>query len=137
MNKKIGSTSLILAGLLLVPASQSWAKAQAVYNPDPITVPCALSAEKVRAAVRTGVLGRGWIPTDKGAGVVEARLDKRKHVAVVHIKHSPKTVGILYHSSENLDYSGEGAGATIHHNYNNWIKNIEKDITLNLSKACG
>jgi hypothetical protein len=132
MSSGVAALVLFAAG----PAT-TWAARQPVYHPEPIQIPCALGAEKIRATVRNSVLSRGWVPSDKGAGVVEARIDKKNLVAIVTIAFDAKNVRIRYKSSEGFSYEGEGAGATIHSRYNSWIKNMEKDITLNLSRACG
>jgi hypothetical protein len=131
------SASVAATALLVAVPVATWAATQPVYNPEPIQVPCSMGVEKIRAAVRTGVLGRGWIPTDKGAGVIEAKIDKKNIVAVVTITFDAKTVRIRYKSSEGLSHEGEGTNETIHSRYNGWIKNIEKDITIGLSRACG
>jgi hypothetical protein len=108
-----------------------------VYVPDPIQVPCTLTMQKIRSVVRVGVLGRGWTVKEPGDGVVEARLDKDRYVVIVTITYDPKAVRIQYKDSENLEYEGSGAAATIKRGYNNWIKNIEKDIAVELSRSCG
>ncbi len=131
------SAAIPVALLLTAMPATTWARNPQIYTPDPIQAPCSLSPERVRGAVRSGVLSRGWIPTDKGAGVIEAKLDKGKYVAVVTITYDSRSVRIRYKSSENLGYAAEGNSATIKSGYNGWIKNIERDIAINLSKACG
>lgn len=139
MRRKNVLMSAGAAAFVLLAASPvtTWAARQPVYNPEPIQIPCALGADKIRATIRNSVLSRGWVPSDKGAGVVEARLDKKNLVAIVTVTYDAKNVRIRYKSSEGFSYEGEGAEATIHSRYNGWIKNMEKDITINLSRACG
>ncbi|GEM_PF-326730 len=103
-----------------------------IYEPDPIPIPRAVSTDNARSIVRTALLGRGWIVTNEGPGHMEARLNIRDHVAIVTIRLDDN-VTIRYKSSENLDYSA--TNAEIHGNYNNWIQNIEKDITVALKKT--
>jgi hypothetical protein len=132
--------AVIPAALLLaaVPAPSAAANNPTIYIPAPIQVPCDMSVEKVRASVRAGVLSRGWIPKDMGTGEVEATLDKKgRYLVVIAIHYDVKSVKIEYKSSEGLDYEGSGAEAKIKRGYNSWIRNIEKDISIELSKSCG
>ena len=68
----------------------------------------------------------GWKVTKIKAGLAEARLDIRKHKAVVDIKYDAKTYSITYKSSTNLKYNS--STQTIHPNYNNWIINLDEKI---------
>ncbi|KPK46852.1 MAG: hypothetical protein AMS22_17490 [Thiotrichales bacterium SG8_50] len=126
-----GSAALVLG--LAVPVTSWAARTETMYNPDPIAVPCNnLSNDKIRTAVRESFLGRGWVPTDKGANALEAKLQK-KYEAVVTASWTTKAVTVKYKSSEGLSAEGD----QIHRNYNKWIRNIERDIALKLSRACG
>lgn len=126
-----GAAMLVLA--LVVPTTGWAAKTETIYNPDPIQVPCNnLTNDKIRGVVREAFLGRGWIPTDKGANVLEAKLQK-KYEAVVTASWTTKAVTVKYKSSEGLNAEGD----QIHRNYNKWIRYIERDVALKLSRACG
>jgi hypothetical protein len=120
----------------LVPATAQ-AVNPPIYMPDPILVPCTLTMQKIRSVVRVGVLGRGWTVKEPGEGIVEARLDKDKYVVIVTVAYDAKAVRITYKDSENLEYEGTGPAATIKRGYNGWVKNIEKDIAVELSRSCG
>lgn len=108
-----------------------------IYIPDPILIPCALTAQQVRAVIHEGVSGRDWESRDAGDGAVEARLLKGKYTVTVTITFGAREVHIVYLDSENLEYRGSGAAATIKKGYNGWIRNIEKDIAVRLSRHCG
>jgi hypothetical protein len=126
----------LVFGSLVLPATV-WA-VDPLYNPEPLKIPCAnLNMDKARATIRDSILRRKWLPTDKGKGVMEATYDIRKHQAVVTITYDTKTVKIKYKSSVNLDYKEQDGQQYIHFNYNRWIKNMEQDLKVFLSKACG
>jgi len=75
-----GSAAIVLA--LVVPVTSWAARTETIYNPDPIAVPCNnLSADKIRGVVREAFLGRGWVPNDKGANALAAKLKKAGHPA--------------------------------------------------------
>ena len=137
MNKAKLMFAVFPAVLLLVSSSAVWARTAELYNPSPITAPCALGEGRMKSAIRTSLHGRGWTVHEKGAGVIEGKLNKRTHVAVVTITYAGRQVKIRYKSSENLNYAVEDGKPVIHGNYNKWIKNLERDIDINMSKACG
>ncbi|KIQ50633.1 lipoprotein, partial [Citrobacter rodentium] len=68
-----------------------------------------------------------------GPGVIRARQQSRDHVAEVRITYSATRYDIQYESSLNLLASG----GKIHKNYNRWVRNLDKDIQLNLSAGAG
>jgi hypothetical protein len=135
--KRLLSVVIPCVVLLGVVPEMSIAANPKIYIPDPVQIPCTLTTQKIRSVVRTAVLDRGWIPADKGEGVIEAKLDKDKYVVFVTLTFDAKAVRIAYKSSVNLDYQGTGAEATIKRGYNAWVKNLEKDVAIALSRSCG
>ncbi len=132
--------SLILVALplllLVFVVPVSWARLAPIYNPDPIKAPCKLSADKMKSAIRQALHGRGWTSNDLGPGHMEGKLFKRRHVAIIDIRYDAEQATIRYKSSENLNYEKSGEEELIHGNYNKWIRNIEHDLEVNLSRAC-
>ncbi|HEY0211625.1 hypothetical protein [Acerihabitans sp.] len=63
-------------------------------------------------------------------GIINGRLNPRDHQADIQIVYSATEYKINYIASKNLLADGRGH---IHRNYNNWIKNLDKDIQLNLA----
>ena len=59
-------------------------------------------------------------------GVIRATLHLRTHVAVTEITYNEQVFSIIYVDSTNLDYDG----TSIHKNYNGWIQNLERAISV-------
>ena len=89
------------------------------------------SLEDVRKAIVRAGSRRGWIFSDAGEGKLVGTLTVRKHKATVDVNYSKKAYDITYRESQNLSYNE--AKGVIHSNYNGWISNLVKDITLELS----
>jgi hypothetical protein len=150
------STLIPAASLLLAATAPSAAPQQEMYVPAPIQVPCSMGIDRVRAGVRAGLLRRSWLPSDTGVGSMDATLDKKgKYKVVVTILYDEKSVKIGYKSSDGMQYDPTGTSyptghtspvlnmpastsgkPTIRSGYNNWVRNIEKDIAVELSRTC-
>lgn len=128
--------ALLPAVLLFVASPAAHARAAPLYNPLPIDAPCKLSIDKVKTAVRNAAIARGWAPLEKGSGHIEARLDVRKHTAVVDIRYDTKSVTIKYKTSNVLGHEVVNGVEQIHPNYNGWVQNLEKDIRVHLNNSC-
>lgn len=94
-----------------------------------------VSSGHTEAQVKTAILKAGaqrdWIMNDAGAGVIKARQQNSKHSAEVRITYSATGYSIKYDSSQNL----RASGGKIHKNYNRWVRNLDKDIQVNLASA--
>ena len=127
----------LLLGLAMPCAFADEKKAEAVVNktgiPDVLIIPSAeLSIDDLQKIVQTAVINRGWIPKITNKKTVNCTLDVRgKHKVVVDILLDPKKITIRYVSSENMKY--DPVKKTIHRNYNNWVKNIQTDITKQIA----
>jgi hypothetical protein len=104
-----------------------------VYKPDTINVK-GMSYSKVKQGIRKALFSRGWKMKEIKKGLIRAtytKSSKRTSLkAVVNIHYNRKSVRINYYASEGFSYD-KGAG-TIATRFNSWVKNIEKDIRLNL-----
>lgn len=88
-----------------------------------------LPETRVEAAIFQACLKRGWIPSKKAPGLVEATLHLREHTLVVQISYGDDNYKISYLDSERLDYRKRDDGReTIHKNANTWIKHLSVDI---------
>lgn len=88
----------------------------------------------VEKAIKMSLLGRGWVISSMRPGKVEAKYQRSESVANVLITYSGSRVAIKYVSSANLLYGTDEKGqAVIHHNYNNWVTNLEHDIQRNVA----
>ncbi|EAY1188349.1 hypothetical protein FKY11_03490 [Salmonella enterica] len=85
--------------------------------------------EQVKNAILKAGVQRQWIMSEVSPGVIQARQQNRDHVAEVRITYTATSYDIRYDSSLNLLASG----GKIHKNYNRWVRNLDKDIQVNLS----
>jgi hypothetical protein len=82
------------------------------------------SYDVVQKAIIKACKFRGWIPTVKEKGVIDATLRTRGHIAQINIKFDTTQYSIYYVSSENLSYKN----GKIHKNYNKWIGMLSSTI---------
>lgn len=85
--------------------------------------------DQVKTAILKAGIQRQWVMSEAGPGVIKARQQTRDHVAEVRITYTATSYDIKYDSSLNL----QASGGKIHKNYNRWVRNLDKDIQLNLS----
>jgi len=95
----------------------------------PLATPPGATLEDVGAAVRRAGAGLGWEMQETGPSEMKGTLNLRKHVAVVNIRYTLRSVSIVYVSSENL----KSNGTSIHRNYNNWVNNLRARIQEEVS----
>ncbi|RWR01596.1 hypothetical protein ED28_12400 [[Pantoea] beijingensis] len=92
-----------------------------------------VGAGHTEAQMRTAILKAGiqrqWIMSEAAPGVIKGRQQSRDHVAEISIPYSATSYSINYDSSLNLN----AANGKIHKNYNRWVRNLDKDIQVNLS----
>lgn len=95
------------------------------------TVASGYTKADVKNAILKAGVQRQWIMTEEGSNAIKARQQSRDHVAEVRITYSATSYSITYENSSNLMASG----GKIHKNYNRWVRNLDKDIQVNLSAA--
>lgn len=78
------------------------------------------------AQIQQAAAGLGWETQVVRPGVIRATLHLRTHVAVTEITYNEQVFSIIYVDSTNLDYDG----TSIHKNYNGWIQNLERAISV-------
>ncbi len=108
--------------------------------PSPHLAPAAASSAGIAAAIKMGVADMGWSVVAESAGLIQARLDIRTHMALVTIGFDESNYWIDYQDSSNLGYSASDSvkhrghrkivvkGPRIHQNYNLWIGNLAASI---------
>ena len=95
----------------------------------------ARSSSQVEMAIKNALTKRQWAITHQGPGVFEARYFRREAVANIKITYSKSTVSIVLVSSQNLDQTSDVNGnPTVHQTYMGWVKRLESDIYIELSK---
>ncbi|QMI07128.1 hypothetical protein [Citrobacter sp. RHB25-C09] len=97
------------------------------------TVSAGHTQDQVKNAILKAGMQRKWIMNEAGPGVIKARQQSRDHVAEVRITYTSTSYNITYDSSLNL----QASGGKIHKNYNRWVRNLDKDIQVNLSAGAG
>jgi len=119
--------------IALVSTLTGFGSGTPIYNvvAAPIAPNPAATLDNIGKAVTRAGLQLGWKISSQEPGKAEGVLVLRTHTAVVDITYDTKAFNITYKSSINLDYKPENK--TIHSNYNGWIKNLEKAITVQTS----
>jgi len=84
--------------------------------------------DDVKKAITRAGAGLGWTFQDNGPNALVGTLVLRTHTVVIDVPYSPKSYSIAYKDSTNMNYTG----TSIHSNYNGWIKNLEKNIEVQL-----
>ena len=107
--------------------------AQPIYNVDDAMIVSStnktLSKEDVKSAIIQAGTTRGWVIKENSPGNLVGTLFIRKHMAKIDIQYNEKFYSINYKDSENLSYQN----TLIHKNYNNWVKNLQQDIEIQLN----
>lgn len=129
-------SSMILLALLGPLAA---AAADSVFRPLPIWIPQGLAQDQVKALIAKALVNRGWEAKPVAAGQIEGRLARVSYdpsssdiSVVVLITYDDKDVNISYKDSQGLDY--DQGDATISNQYNRWVRNLEKDIRIFMSR---
>jgi hypothetical protein len=134
MLKIIARLSAVLPLVALLAAPAHAANTAPMYKPDPIQVPAGKGAEAVKKAVRKAFFDKDWEAREIGPGHMQGKHTKagkdKTHVAVVDVHFDARSVRIGYKHSEELNYNKESG--VIHKTYNNWVRNLEKNIRANL-----
>lgn len=128
--------AIVIATLCAAPIAHA-GKQQPVYDPGPISVDCkTFTANDMKKAIKTALLTRKWMPSEKGPGVIAGHLVNRTHIFDVEIKYTARGFDINYIGSENLMYEVEDGQPVIHRNANLWMQNLERDIQLQVAGNC-
>ncbi|HJM83168.1 MAG TPA: hypothetical protein QF720_06205 [Nitrospinota bacterium] len=118
-----------------------------------------ITLEDIRVAIKRAGVSLGWVIKAKKPGLLEGVLLVRRHRAVVKIPYDQDKYSILYEDSQNLFYSSKEeekraykqwkplkltvngirvhrakfSTAVIHHQYNLWVRKLNKEIRIQLS----
>jgi len=155
-------SNMIIAGLalcLLPPAAL--ARSTKLVEPDPVTINCNLSAEKMVEGIRAGGVMRHWKIVGQSPGNAELQYVKgdNKHVITVNVSYATNTFAVTYKDSINLNYrvgedlyfivdedddgvgedSNRGEGEDIryiHPRAVGWMRNLSSDIQGAANNLC-
>ncbi|MBW9461320.1 hypothetical protein FHC49_08125 [Kluyvera sp. EC_51] len=87
------------------------------------------TTDQVKHAILHAGVQREWLMSESAPGTIKATQSTNGHVAIVNINYTSTSYSISYVSSINL----KASGGKIHKNYNRWVRNLDKDIRLNLA----
>jgi len=123
----------IFAGLtvLFLAMALAGCRSAPIHNVKSAPIPATAEVEnlkEVTKAIQRAGIGLGWKMRVKEPGHIIGTLDIRSHQAVVDIKYSKSGYDITYKDSSNLEHSGD----KIHSNYNDWVRNLDRDIQKEL-----
>ncbi len=91
----------------------------------PLYAPEGASLDRIKKGIIRAGFRRDWEIAEVGPGHLVGKVEVRgKHTAIVDIYFDRKAFSIVYKDSKNLNYDGEN----IHSNYNQWVRNLKKDI---------
>ena len=141
MTPKICIHANLYAALLvsaLLPAAVV-ARTVDLVNPEPVTINCSLSPQKMQQAIEAGGSVRNWKVIGKRPGNAELRYIKgnNKHIITVDVGYTRNTFSVQYKDSVNLHYfiNYENV-ARIHPRPVGWMKNLSGDITVAANALC-
>ena len=115
---------LVLAAFLAVLAGCR--SLPQVYNVPRHTVILA-EGKTMRQAILQGGEGRRWVMSETTPGVITGRLTVRGHVVEVKIPYTVDSYAIEYAGSSNMKYNAKKN--RIHPKYNQWVRNLDLNIS--------
>jgi photosystem II stability/assembly factor-like uncharacterized protein len=91
---------------------------------------------QVKKAILTAAETKGWIVNDKGPGKMDATLTVRgKHTIIVLITYTTSSFSINYVDSIDMKYGVKHGEPSIHPFYNDWVKELEETIAIELKQV--
>ncbi|OUR75883.1 hypothetical protein A9Q83_16030 [Alphaproteobacteria bacterium 46_93_T64] len=129
LQKKSLKTVVILAATLALAACVS----KPIYNVESrsFTSEAKLPIATIQQKIKLIGADRGWTFQDVTPGHMIGSVGTAKHNAKVDLNYTETTFSIKYLSSYQL----KANGATIHHRYNRWVENLERDLVIKLGLA--
>jgi len=128
--KLIILTATVPLLLFLASGPAHAGKHDPIYVPQPIQIPAGKAAN-VKNVIKKALYDKNWEVSETGPGHIQGKYTKSgKHTAVIDVSYDAKTVSIHYKDSQNLNYNKENN--TIHGTYNNWVRNVERNIRSGL-----
>lgn len=95
-----------------------------------VDIEASTKADQIPTAIKRALVGRGWKILDTKKGEIKAKLMIRDHSCTILVTYDKNQITLDYVSSKNLGYQVKKGKRLIHRNYNNWIVNLEKDISV-------
>lgn len=117
--------------LLLLAFALAGCRGAPIHNIEGSPVPSNVEVknlETVTKAIQKAGAELGWKTEIEEPGHIIGTLNIRAHQAVVDINYSKTGYDITYRDSVNLEHTGD----KIHSNYNDWVRNLDKEIQKQL-----
>ena len=102
-------------------------------NNEQVFTPEGMTLEEAGLLIQEAGTQRGWAMAIVEPGHIVGTLIIRAHTVTVDIDYTITSFSITYKDSINLRYNPETN--SIHHNYNRWIRNLEKAILVKLTNS--
>lgn len=134
----IRAVARAVGAAMLLAALTASAGQDVLFEPGPIAVPPRIGLAKVQDVIRNVLVARDWIVRESQPGRLTADYTRRADSgfrATIAINYSAMQVHVAYVDSQGLDYEVDDGERLIHGNYNKWIRNLVKDLTLQLAAA--
>jgi hypothetical protein len=124
---------LALLTFLMLIALSACAKPIYNVNNDQVLTPAGMTLEEAGFLIQAAGTERGWAMGIVAPGHIIGTLLIRSHSARVDIYYTTSSFSIAYKDSANLKYNP--ITNTIHHNYNTWVRNLERAIMVKLTNS--
>lgn len=138
-NRLIRSNMIITALVLCLLPPVVLARSTVLVEPDPVTINCSLSAEKMKQGIASGGAMRKWSVVSQTPGNTELKFVKgnNKHVINVNVGYTANTFAVTYKDSSGLNYVVKKDGTRrIHPKPVSWMKNLSIDIQRSVNNLC-
>jgi len=122
----------ILATLILTITLSGCSRREVLIPAPKLNV--TVEEDQIAKSIVNGMSDLGWIMTSDEPGHIVANLNVRQHQVDIDILYDAEQISFNYKSSVNLRYSMEDGNQYIHRKYNAWIKNLMKEIQLEMQR---
>lgn len=125
----------IRIAVLLLPLA--WGAMGCGYKSRLVLKPQLMVPEGVdaRPAILRSLRRFGWVVVREEANLIDAKQVRDSYFAIVRIEYSKKDVTIQYLDSQGFRYKTVDGEERIHNHYNQWVRNLERDIRNRLEKS--
>ena len=110
-----------------------------LVNPDPVTINCSLSPQRMQQAIEAGGAVRKWTVIGQQPGVTQMRYikGKNKHIITVDVSYRRNGFAVTYKDSVNLNYFVNYENIErLHPRPVGWMKNLSGDISAAANAMC-
>ncbi len=129
MNRRTLLISVATLGILA--SSAAWSRSAAIQTiTSPIFSTSEVTLEKVRTAIIRGGLAKNWQVVGENGQKLTLKYVKKVHVAACDVTYDTKSYTITINPMTTLIQGPN----EVHPKYNQWVRNLDKQIQLQLTK---